>query len=181
MPVLPDATADHGRAPLADAPGQAGERVFIGLGANLGDVRSTLSAAAAALAALPGTQHVRQSGLYRSAPVDAQGPDFLNAVVELRTTLSPAALLAALQALEQAHGRQRPFRNAPRTLDLDLLLFGTRRFMTAGLTLPHPRLHERAFVLLPLLEIAPELLHPVLGPLAPWAAAAAAQAVERLP
>jgi 2-amino-4-hydroxy-6-hydroxymethyldihydropteridine diphosphokinase len=135
----------------------------------------------AALAALPGTQLVRRSSPYRSAPVDAQGPDFINAVVELRTALSPAALLAAMQALEQVHGRQRTYRHAPRTLDLDLLLYGQREVRTDTLTLPHPRLHERAFVLQPLLEIAPAARHPGLGQLASWAAGVASQAVERLP
>ncbi|MDO9075430.1 MAG: 2-amino-4-hydroxy-6-hydroxymethyldihydropteridine diphosphokinase [Rubrivivax sp.] len=181
MPLRPQEAAGVGQSPPADAPGQAGERVFVGLGANLGDASATLADAVAALAALPGTQLVRGSSLYRSAPVDAFGPDFVNSVVELRTSLSPAELLAALQALEQAHGRQRPYRHAPRTLDLDLLLFGQRECITDALTLPHPRLHERAFVLQPLLEIAPEARHPRLGALAPCAAAAAAQAVVRLP
>ena len=180
MPSRPDGAADAGRAPPADAPGQADERVFVGLGANLGDPRATLAAAVAALAGLPGTQLVRRSSDYRSAPVDALGPDFVNAVAELCTALSPAALLAALQALEQAHGRQRPYRHAPRTLDLDLLLFGQREVHTETLSLPHPRLHERAFVLVPLLELAPGTVHPRRGLLAPWAAGAAAQAVERL-
>jgi 2-amino-4-hydroxy-6-hydroxymethyldihydropteridine diphosphokinase len=159
----------------------ADEAVFVGLGANLGDARATLSAATDALSALPGTRVVGRSSLYRSAPVAAQGPDFINAVVELRTRLEPTALLAELQALELTHGRLRPFRHAPRTLDLDLLLFGQRVLDTASLALPHPRLHERAFVLLPLLEVAPSVVHPRLGPLAPWAEAAAGQSIERLP
>lgn len=163
------------------APAGRHERVFVGLGANLGDARATIDAAVAALAALPGTQLLRRSSLYRSAPVDAQGPDYHNAVVELQTTLTPERLLAALLALEQSHGRQRPYRHAPRSLDLDLLLYGQREQVSGTLTLPHPRLHERAFVLLPLLEIAPDAVHPRLGPLAPWAAAAAAQRIERVP
>ncbi|MBK6470215.1 MAG: 2-amino-4-hydroxy-6-hydroxymethyldihydropteridine diphosphokinase [Betaproteobacteria bacterium] len=181
MPALPDTTVEDGSVPLPDAPGLDDERVFVGLGANLGDARAALSAAVAGLTALPGTQVVHCSSLYRSAPVDAQGPDFVNAVVELRTTLPPTALLRALQALEQAHGRLRPYRHAPRTLDLDLLLYGKRLLTTDALTVPHPRLHERAFVLQPLLELAPAAAHPGLGPLAPWAAATAAQAVERMP
>lgn len=181
MPPRPDDAARDGHVRLAETPGQGGERVFVGLGANLGDVRATLSAAASALTALPGTQVVQRSSLYRSAPVDAQGPDFVNAVVELRTAQSPAVLLTALQALEQAYGRKRPYRHAPRTLDLDLLLYGQRVLATEALTLPHPRLHERAFVLQPLLQIAPDAVHPRLGPLAPWATAAATQVVERLP
>jgi 2-amino-4-hydroxy-6-hydroxymethyldihydropteridine diphosphokinase len=181
MPRGPDAANVDGTVSLADVPGRAGEPVFVGLGANLGDARATLSAAVAGLADLPGTQVVRRSSLYLTAPVDAQGSDFLNAVVELRTTLAPSALLKALQALEQVHGRQRPYRHAPRTLDLDLLLYGQRLLATEVLNLPHPRLHERAFVLQPLLEVAPDAVHPRLGALAPWAAAASAQAVVRLP
>jgi 2-amino-4-hydroxy-6-hydroxymethyldihydropteridine diphosphokinase len=157
------------------------ERVFVGLGANLGDAQATVRWALRALALLPGTRVVAASGLYRSAPVQASGPDFINAVAELRTGLEPWALLAALQSLEQQQGRERPFRNAPRTLDLDLLLYGDRVAQDASLTLPHPRLHERAFVLLPLLELAPGLVHPVLGPLQAQVAATAGQAIERLP
>ncbi len=141
------------------------ERVFIGLGANLGDSVATLDSAEQALAALPGTRLVAASPRYRSAPLQASGPDFLNAVVELATDLEPEALLAALHGIEAAHGRQRPFPNAPRTLDLDLLLYGQRVMDTQTLRLPHPRLHERAFVLEPLLQLAPDLQHPLVGPL----------------
>ena len=157
------------------------ERVFVGMGANLGDARATLDAAAQGLAALPQTQLVRVSSAYRSAPVDAQGPDFFNAVAELRCALEPDALLAHLHTLEQRHGRRRPYPNAPRTLDLDLLLFGTRVLHGPALTLPHPRLHQRAFVLQPLLELAPDLQHPLLGDLAAWAPAAVGQRLQRLP
>jgi 2-amino-4-hydroxy-6-hydroxymethyldihydropteridine diphosphokinase len=138
----------------------AGERVFVGIGANLGDALAAVRAAMDALAHLPGVTCVARSSLYRSAPVDAGGPDFVNAVVELRTALEPEALLAALQAIETRFGRERPYRHAPRTLDLDLLAYGQRRVATAMLTLPHPRLHERAFVIEPLAEIAPELAPP---------------------
>jgi len=137
--------------------------VWIGLGANLGanlgDARAALQRARQALAQLPGTTLVASSGLYRSAPVQAEGPDFLNAVVELRTTLAPLALLQALQALEQAAGRERPYVNAPRTLDLDVLLWGPGGHSVwelPGLSVPHPRLWERAFVLLPLAELLPQ-------------------------
>jgi 2-amino-4-hydroxy-6-hydroxymethyldihydropteridine diphosphokinase len=156
-----------------------GERVFVGLGANLGDAPATLAAALQQLAVLPQTQLLAHSALYRSAPVDAQGPDFINAVAELQTGLEPLALLAALQAIEQAHGRRRPYRHAPRTLDLDLLLYGQRVVEAPGLTLPHPRLHRRAFVLQPLAELAPGLSHPLLGPLAQLHVTG--QAIERLP
>lgn len=156
-------------------------RVFVGLGANLGDAAATLAAAVRALDALPGTQRVATSSLWRSAPLDAGGPDYLNAVAELRSALDPAALLQALQAIEAAHGRERPYPNAPRTLDLDLLLHGDTVLATPMLTLPHPRLHQRAFVLEPLAEIAPGLLLPAgLGPLGPWRRAAAGQALQRL-
>ncbi len=134
-------------------------RAYVGLGTNLGaDLLATLAQAARSLAALPGTQLAALSSAWRSAPVDAGGPDFLNAVAALDTALSPVELLDALQAIEQAHGRERPYRNAPRTLDLDLLLYGDLSLDTPRLTLPHPRLGERAFVLRPLLEIAPDLV-----------------------
>ncbi len=135
----------------------AGERVFVGLGANLGDAAATVRAAFDALSELPDTVCVARSSLYRSAPVEAQGADYINAVVQLRTRLSPVVLLDALQAIEARFGRERPYRNAPRTLDLDLLLYGQQRIDTPRLTVPHPRLHERAFVLVPLAEIAPDL------------------------
>ena len=112
------------------------------------------------VATLPHTRLVARSSLYRSAPFEAQGPDFINAVVELRTGLAPLALLAELQRLEAEAGRERPYRNAPRTLDLDLLRHGDTTMQTAVLTLPHPRIDERAFVLLPLAEIAPALVTP---------------------
>ncbi len=134
---------------------------WIGLGANLGDARATLRSAVQAMAALPGTRVLRASSLYRSAPVDANGPDYLNAVVELDTTLAPLDLLHALQAIEQGAGRERPYRNAPRTLDLDLLLYQELRLNGAQLTVPHPRMYERAFVLLPLAELAPALVDAV--------------------
>ena len=139
-------------------------RAYVGLGANLGaDIAATLTQAALQLAALPGTQVAALSSAWRSAPVDAGGPDFLNAVAALDTTLLPLELLDALQAIELAHGRERPYRNAPRTLDLDLLLYGDLTLDTPRLTLPHPRLGERAFVLRPLLEIAPELAQLAAG------------------
>ena len=164
---------------LESAAGAHAERVFIGLGANLGDAAQTLREAVGAIGRLAGTQVLNQSPTYLSAPVDAQGPDFTNAVVEVRTTLSPLDLLAALQAIETEHGRQRPYRNAPRTLDLDLLLFGDRSIQSATLTVPHPRLHQRAFVLLPLLDLAPALSHPALGALSSHLGAVADQAIRR--
>lgn len=164
----------------ANAAPLAGERIFVGLGANLGDARATLEAALAALAALPDTRLMARSSYYRTAPVDAGGPDYLNAVAELRSSLAPEALLDALQAIEQQHGRERPYRNAPRTLDLDLLLVGALRLDTPRLTLPHPRLHQRAFVLAPLAELAPELAIDGLGDVPTLLAACADQRIERL-
>lgn len=130
--------------------------VFVALGANLGDAPATVRQAIAALGELPQTTLVRASGLYRSAPWEASGPDFINAVVELRTAMDAHALLAALHGLEAQAGRERPYLNAPRTLDLDLLLYGDEHIATPRLTVPHPRMWERAFVLRPLAEIAPE-------------------------
>lgn len=156
-------------------------RAYVGLGANLGDPRAALESALAALAALPDTRLVARSAFYRSRPIDADGPHFLNAVAALDTGLPAARLLAALHAIEAGAGRERPYRNAPRTLDLDLLLYGEQRADSPALTLPHPRMHLRAFVLAPLLELAPDLADPVHGPLQPWLARAAGQGVERLP
>ncbi len=156
------------------------ERIFVGLGANLGDAEASVLRALRELATLPDTRVMAASALYRSAPVAAAGPDFINAVAELRTALSPEALLHALQAVEQAHGRERLYPNAPRTLDLDLLLYGSRQVATPALVLPHPRLHLRAFVLRPLAEVAPELEVPGLGPLAVWLSRCAGQRLQRL-
>ena len=128
----------------------------VALGANLGDAVGTLNQTLRDLAALPQTQLLKASSLYRSAPHEAQGPDFINAVALVQTQLSPLDLLHALQALEMKSGRERPFRNAPRTLDLDLIFYGDLALTNPELTLPHPRWHERAFVLLPLAEIWPE-------------------------
>ena len=128
---------------------------FLALGANLGDAAGAVTAATADIGRLPGVRLVRASSLYRTAPVDATGPDFINAVVEVATTLTAPDLLAAVQALEQGAGRERPFRNAPRTLDIDLLLYGSGHIDSPRLTVPHPRMLQRAFVLVPLAEIAP--------------------------
>jgi len=132
----------------------AGEHTaWIGLGANLGDARSALIGAVQRIAALPSTTVARVSSLYGSAPVDAGGPDYLNAVAEIRTVLSPLELLAALQSIELDAGRERPYRNAPRTLDLDIVRYADLSMNTDRLTLPHPRWSERAFVVLPMAEL----------------------------
>jgi 2-amino-4-hydroxy-6-hydroxymethyldihydropteridine diphosphokinase len=127
---------------------------FIGVGANLGFSRDAVLNALADLSRLPSSDFVAASGLYRSAPIDAEGPDYINAAAEIETTLAPHDLLLALQAIETRYGRVRTTRNAPRTLDLDLLLYGDGIVATADLIVPHPRLHERAFALLPLIELA---------------------------
>ena len=128
----------------------------VALGANLGDAVATVQQALHDLASLPNTQSVKASSLYRSAPHEAQGPDFINAVALVHTQLSPLELLHALQDLELQSGRERPYKNAPRTLDLDLIFHGDTELTTSELTLPHPRWHERAFVLQPLAEVWPE-------------------------
>jgi 2-amino-4-hydroxy-6-hydroxymethyldihydropteridine diphosphokinase len=133
---------------------------YVGVGANLGDAAKTVRDAIASIGSLPQTALVRQSSLYQTAPQEAGGPDFINAVVEIATRLSAPQLLAQLQRLERDAGRERPYRNAPRTLDLDLLLFGSARVSSAALTVPHPRMGERAFVLVPLAEIAPQRVPP---------------------
>ena len=137
---------------------------FVALGANLNDPAAQVTAAFTELAALPQTRLIKRSALYRSAPVGHRDqPDFINAAAQLETELAPRALLDALLALEREHGRTREFRNAPRTLDLDLLLYGELQLREPGLTLPHPRMHERAFVQLPLAEIAPAVRIPGHG------------------
>ena len=147
---------------------------WVALGGNLGDARQSVQQALQALDALPQTRLEAASSLYRTAPVDASGPDFINAVARLRTSLAPLALLQALQGLEQQAGRERPYRNAPRTLDLDVLLYSGVRQQTPELELPHPRMLQRAFVLVPLAEIDAELVPPEM------LQAVADQAIERL-
>lgn len=129
------------------------ELVYVGLGANLGDRGEALLQALQRMAVLPQTTLRAVSSLYSSAPVDATGPDYLNAVAALATEQAPLDFLQALQALELQAGRERPYRNAPRTLDLDVLLWGDQRLDSPTLTVPHPRMYERAFVLLPLAEL----------------------------
>lgn len=149
-------------------------QAYVALGANLGQAAAAVRGALDALDRAPGLRLVRASSLYRSAPHEAQGPDFVNAVAEIATTLSAPDLLDALQAIETAAGRERPYRHAPRTLDLDLLFYGEGRIHSPTLTVPHPRWRERAFVLLPLAEIAPQRVP------AEALAAVADQAIERL-
>ena len=153
---------------------------YVGLGANLGDAAGALRQALLDLGQLTGTRLRAASALYRSAPVLAAGADFTNAVAAVETTLTPLQLLQQLQAIERRHGRVRPYPNAPRTLDLDLLLYDELELETPTLTLPHPRLHERAFVLVPLLELAPALELPGRGPAAPLLQRLAHQRIRKL-
>ncbi len=154
---------------------------FIALGSNLGDSEKIVCEAIAALAELPQTRLAAASSLYRSAPVEAPGqPQFINAVAQVHTGLAPQPLLAALLAIENYYGRERSFRNAPRTLDLDLLLYDAQRLDEPGLSLPHPRMHLRAFVLAPLLELVPACILPGRGLAADWLARCSDQDVLRL-
>jgi 2-amino-4-hydroxy-6-hydroxymethyldihydropteridine diphosphokinase len=153
---------------------------YVGLGANLDAPAQHVREALDELAALPGTRLLKRSSLYRSDPLGyAAQPAFVNAVAALETSLDPEALLAELQAIESRHGRRRSFADAPRTLDLDLLLYDDAVWRSARLTLPHPRMHERAFVLKPLVELAPDIAVPGHGPARALLAACAAQRVER--
>lgn len=154
---------------------------YVALGANLDDPAATVRAAFAALANLPDSRIVHCSSLYRTAPVGlADQPEFINAVAELETALAPEALLDALLEIEQRFGRIRAERNGPRTLDLDLLLYDDQCVDLPRLTLPHPRLHLRAFVLQPLAEIAPNLTIPGRGTVAAWLPAVANQGIIKL-
>lgn len=139
-------------------------RAYIGLGSNLGESCDQLQRALADIAALPDTRLLAQSSFYRSAPVGyLDQPDFVNAAAHIETSLTPQALLAALLHIEHQHGRERAFLNAPRTLDLDVLLYDDLQLHEHGLTIPHPQMHLRAFVLLPLLEISPDCAIPAIG------------------
>ena len=154
--MAPAARAFARTVSRAAAPaGAATATAFIGIGANLGQAQATVLQAMQGIGALPHTTLLRCSSLYRTAPLNASGPDYVNAVVEISTTLDAHTLLAQLQALENKAGRARPYRNAPRTLDLDILIFGEGAINTPTLVVPHPRMAQRAFVLVPLAEIAP--------------------------
>jgi 2-amino-4-hydroxy-6-hydroxymethyldihydropteridine diphosphokinase len=156
-PVVAAATqAPHQPATNVSPVPRPAVTAYVALGANLGDAAQTLRGALTALEHTPGIRLAKASSFYRTAPIDSSGPDYLNAVAEVSTTLNAPDLLAALQAIETTHGRERPYRNAPRTLDLDLLLYGKGRIDSPHLTVPHPRMGERAFVLVPLREIANE-------------------------
>lgn len=160
----------------------ASATAYVALGSNLGEPRKQLAQARVALERIPETELVRASGDYRSAPLGPQDqPDYVNAVVALRTTLDAESLLTAMQGIEDAQGRQRSVRWGPRTLDLDLLLYGDGIYRTSRLTLPHPEMHCRAFVLVPLAEIAPSLVIPGRGALTALLGDKMRASVQRLP
>lgn len=154
---------------------------YIGLGSNLEEPRSQLQRAFADLDSLPGTSLLAQSALYRSAPLGyLDQPDFVNAVAKIDTALAPRDLLQALLEIEHSHGRERTFRNAPRTLDLDILLYDELQLHEHGLSIPHPQMHLRAFVLQPLLELAPDCVIPAIGAARLASLACQDQTLERL-
>lgn len=154
---------------------------YVALGANLADPVVQIRAALVALTGLPESRLLRASSLYRTTPVGVHGqPDFINAVAALETRLAPPALLSALFAIEAQFGRRRDYFRAPRTLDLDLLLFDDLILDTPHLQLPHPRMHLRAFVIAPLVEIAPDCRIPGRGSAAAWLPAVSMQSIDRL-
>ena len=154
---------------------------YVGLGANIGEPRAQLLAAWDALGRIPQTRAIARSGLYRSAPMGHEDqPDFLNCAAKLDTALEPHALLSHLQKVERDLGRERSFRDAPRTIDLDLLLYGSESIDTPDLVVPHPRMHERAFVLEPLIELDPDAVIPGRGSAAECLRACAAQRIQRV-
>jgi len=154
---------------------------YVGVGSNLGDALHNVSAALAALHHLPQTKLHSHSSLFRSAPIDATGDDFINAVARVDSQLSAESLLAELQKIELSFGRKRPFRNAPRTLDLDLLMYGDVKIATDILVVPHPRMTTRAFVILPLLELNPDVAIPGYGQASRYVQAISDQVVHVVP
>lgn len=153
---------------------------YVGIGANLGDAQATVKAAFARLAGLAQTRLIAYSSLFRTAPIDSGGDDYINAVAHLQTSLKAEALLQELQAIELEFGRERPYQNAPRTLDLDILLYGSGKIASSTLTVPHPRMTERAFVLIPLLQLDPFVKIPGKGAAHTFAPAVVDQRISRL-
>ena len=156
-------------------------KAWVGLGGNLGDVTTTLHAALECMRVSEWISNLQVSSFYRTAPIDAQGDDYINAVASFNTTLAPLPLLRFLQGIEQRYGRERPYWHAPRTLDLDLLLYGDLVLNVTDLILPHPRLHERAFVLSPLAELDEQLSIPGHGKVETLLLTVSEQSIERLP
>jgi 2-amino-4-hydroxy-6-hydroxymethyldihydropteridine diphosphokinase len=153
---------------------------WLGIGANLGDARQNLKDAVVCLAQQHTLTVIAKSSLYRTAPIDAGGDDYYNCVVKLETGLDVHALLGLCQRIEQHFGRERPFRNAPRTLDIDILMYGDATIDEPDLIVPHPRMTGRAFALVPLVEIDPELVIPGQGPAGAFLADVADQRIEKV-
>jgi 2-amino-4-hydroxy-6-hydroxymethyldihydropteridine diphosphokinase len=153
---------------------------YIGIGSNLGAAQDNVQRAIRCLQQLPDSKLGEVSSLFRTTPVDADGDDYINAVAQLETRLPPTQLLEHLQAIESEFGRERPYRNAPRTLDLDILLYGRQELDSVSLTVPHPRLTERAFALIPLLQIDPLIAIPGKGPAHAFVPAVAGQAIQKI-
>ena len=153
---------------------------YLGLGANLGDARQTLKDAVVCLAQQHTITVLAKSSLYRTAPIDASGDDYFNCVVKLETSLPARSLLRLCHTIEEQFGRERPYRNAPRTLDLDILLYGASSIDEADLVVPHPRMTERAFVLVPLVELEPDLILPQRGRADAFITGVADQRIEKV-
>jgi len=153
---------------------------YLGLGANLGDARQTLKDAVVCLAQQHTITVLAKSSVYRTAPVDASGDDYFNCVVKLETSLAARSLLRLCHHIEEQFGRERPYRNAPRTLDLDILLYGASSIDEADLVVPHPRMTERAFVLVPLVELQPDLILPQRGRADAFIASVTDQRIEKV-
>lgn len=153
---------------------------YIGIGSNLGNARANVERAITRLQQLPESRVTAQSSLFQSAPIDADGDDYINAVIGIETPLSASNLLRALQSIETDFGRERPFHHAPRTLDLDLLLYGTQKIATNDLTVPHPGVTQRAFVLIPLLQIDPLISIPGKGPAHNFVPHVAGQTIKKI-
>jgi 2-amino-4-hydroxy-6-hydroxymethyldihydropteridine diphosphokinase len=153
---------------------------YVGIGSNLGDSRAHVQNAITQLGKLPQSRLAGQSSLFKTAPLEADGDDYINAVVRIDTTLSPLALLHELQAMENASGRERPYPNAPRELDLDILLYGQQKIVEDGLAIPHPRLTQRAFALIPLLQLDPFITIPGHGPAHSFVPKVAGQAIRKI-
>lgn len=165
---------------MISAQGNANTQAFIGIGSNLGDALENVRRAFLRLEQLPGTKVTAQSGLFRTAPINAGGNDYINAVAQVDTELVAEILLYELQLIEAEFGRQRPYPNAPRTLDLDILLYGEQVIASESLHVPHPRLTQRAFALIPLLQLDPFIAIPGKGPAHRFASAVEEQGICQL-
>ena len=153
---------------------------YIGIGSNLGESCDNVQRAILRLGQMPKTRLTGQSSLFRTAPLDAHGDDYINAVVRIDTRLPAPHLLQELQAIELAFGRERPYPNAPRTLDLDLLLYGQQKIHSDSLVVPHPRMTQRAFVMIPLLQIDPLISIPGRGPVHSFMPGVAGQSIRKI-